>query len=118
MSRSIVAFAIVGFATAAQAGVPDRRPAPAPDNAVLRWNGALLQAVRTVRSSPVVTARALAITHTCMYDAWAAYDRHADGTGRGPTNDISPFSTFQSCGHSSMENLRRKGPMAVRRGSS
>jgi hypothetical protein len=23
--------------------------------------------------------------------------------GRGPTNDMSPRSTFQSCGHSSME---------------
>ena len=29
------------------------------------------------------TARALAITHTCMYDAWAAYERHADGTRFG-----------------------------------
>lgn len=83
MSRSIIAFAIVGFATAAHAGGPGHRPAPAPDNAVLRWNGALLQAVRTVRASPVVAARALAIAHTCMYDAWAAYDRHADGTRFG-----------------------------------
>lgn len=83
MSRSIIAFAIVGVATAAHAGVPDRRPAPASDNVVLRWNGALLEAVRTVRSSPVVTARALAIAHTCMYDAWAAFDRHADGTRFG-----------------------------------
>jgi hypothetical protein len=27
-----------------------------------------------------VAARALAIVHTCMYDAWAAYDEHAAGT--------------------------------------
>jgi hypothetical protein len=55
----------------------------AEDNVVLRWNTALLRAVRTVRSSPPVTARALAIMHTCMYDAWAAYDAVAVGTGRG-----------------------------------
>jgi hypothetical protein len=55
----------------------------AEDNVVLRWNTALLRAVRTVRSSPPVTARALAILHTCMYDAWAAYDAVAVGTGHG-----------------------------------
>ena len=38
--------------------------AAAEDNVVLRWNAALLRAVRTVRSSPPVTARALAIVHT------------------------------------------------------
>ena len=27
-----------------------------------------------------MVARALAITHTCMYDAWAAYDDRAVGT--------------------------------------
>lgn len=51
---------------------------------VITWNSALLQAVRTVRFAPVFTARALAIAHTCMYDAWAAYDRTAVGTELGP----------------------------------
>ena len=85
MTRSILAIAVgVGIATGAHAGVPDHAaPAPAADNAVLRWNAALLQAVRTVRFAPPLTARALAITHTCMYDAWAAYDRGADGTRFG-----------------------------------
>ena len=41
-------------------------------NVVLRWNTALLQAVRTTGFAPPFTARALAIVHTCMYDAWAA----------------------------------------------
>jgi hypothetical protein len=54
-----------------------------PDDTVLRWNSALLQAVRNVRSNPVVTARALAVVHTAMYDAWAAYDRYAVGTRTG-----------------------------------
>jgi hypothetical protein len=30
-----------------------------------------------------VVARALAIVHTCMYDAWAAYDDRAVGTQLG-----------------------------------
>ncbi|HEY7818754.1 MAG TPA: vanadium-dependent haloperoxidase [Vicinamibacteria bacterium] len=53
------------------------------DDTVLRWNNTLLQAVRNVRSNPVVTARALAVVHTAMYDAWAAYDRKAIGTRTG-----------------------------------
>ena len=32
-----------------------------------------------------MTARALAIAHTCMFDAWAAYDHRADGTRFGGT---------------------------------
>jgi hypothetical protein len=46
---------------------------------VVTWNRALLQAVRTQRFAPMFTARALAVTHTCIYDAWAAYDRSAQG---------------------------------------
>lgn len=53
------------------------------DNIVLQWNTAALRAIRSVRSAPSVTARALAIVHTCMYDAWAAYDPVAVGTRRG-----------------------------------
>jgi PAP2 superfamily len=85
MPRSILAFAFgLGLATAAQAGVPDRpAPPPATDNAVLRWNAALLEAVRAVRLAPPMTARALAIAHSCMFDAWAAYDDRADGTRFG-----------------------------------
>jgi hypothetical protein len=52
------------------------------DELVLRWNDALLQAVRNVRFSPVFTARAAAIVHTSMYDAWSAYDRKALPTQR------------------------------------
>jgi hypothetical protein len=49
------------------------------DNVVLQWNQAMLQAIGTTRTTPVVVARALAVTHTCMYDAWAAHDPVADG---------------------------------------
>ncbi len=45
-----------------------------------QWNNAAISAVRTTNSGPTKTARALAITYTCMYDAWAAYDYQANGT--------------------------------------
>ena len=54
--------------------------AVASDNVVLQWNAAVLQSVRDSRLGPPMVARALAIVHTCMYDAWAAYDRVAVGT--------------------------------------
>ncbi|NOU43821.1 MAG: vanadium-dependent haloperoxidase [Methyloglobulus sp.] len=50
---------------------------------VTQWNDAALEAIRATRTAPPVVARALAITHTCMYDAWAAYDGKAKGTQLG-----------------------------------
>jgi hypothetical protein len=50
---------------------------------VLQWNSALLQAIRNTGFAPMRAARALAIVHTCMFDAWAAYDRTAVGTRLG-----------------------------------
>ena len=47
------------------------------------WNAAALAEVRlsrALRNGPPIVARALAIAHTCMYDAWAAYDDVAVGT--------------------------------------
>ena len=47
------------------------------------WNAAALAEVRlsrALRNGPPMVARALAIAHTCMYDAWAAYDDIAVGT--------------------------------------
>ena len=44
--------------------------------------------------------------------------REKFGTGRGPTIDISPRSTFQSCGSSSRFDFRRTRPSGVTRGSS
>jgi hypothetical protein len=61
------------------------RPAAASDNVALRWNEVLLQAVRNTRLAPMFTARALAVVHTAMYDAWSAYDETAVGTRLGGT---------------------------------
>jgi hypothetical protein len=58
-------------------------PCYASDNVTLRWNEAALQAVRNTRMGPPMVARALAIVHTSIYDAWAAYDPVAVGTRLG-----------------------------------
>ena len=47
---------------------------------VLTWNEAVLAAIRATRPAPPVAARALAVVHTAMYDAWAAYDGRAVGS--------------------------------------
>ena len=57
-----------------------RRPR---DTVAMRWNEAFLQAVRESKLGPPMVARALAIGHTCIYDAWAAYDARAVGTRLG-----------------------------------
>ncbi|SRR5579884_3843373 len=53
-------------------------------NVALQWNSAALQGVRDSKIGPPMVARALAIVHTCMYNAWAAYDEKAR-----PTEDVS-----------------------------
>jgi len=47
---------------------------------VQRWNGAILQGMRDSKMGAPMASRALAIVHTCIYDAWAAYDNKATGT--------------------------------------
>ncbi|MFP5265299.1 MAG: DUF6851 domain-containing protein [Blastocatellia bacterium] len=59
------------------------QPGFASDNAVLRWNDAALQAVRNTNMAPPLVARALAILHTSIYDAWTAYDPVAIDTRLG-----------------------------------
>src|SRR5260370_136578 len=45
-----------------------------------QWNDAALQGVRDAKLGAPMAARTLAIVHTCIYDAWAAYDERAVGT--------------------------------------
>src|SRR5712692_4206851 len=62
----------------------DARAKPkAGESVVLLWNDAALQGVRDSKIGPPMVARALAIVHTCAYDAWAAYDHRAIGTRLG-----------------------------------
>jgi hypothetical protein len=53
------------------------------DNVVVQWDQVALQAIRDTRPLPTVAARALAVVHTAVYDAWAAYDPVAVGTRLG-----------------------------------
>ena len=50
---------------------------------LITWNKAALEGIRDAKLGAPMAARALAIVHTCMYDAWAAYDDHAVGTQLG-----------------------------------
>src|ERR1700755_3239865 len=59
-------------------------PQEVTPNLVIQWNNAALQGVRDSKLGPPMVARALAIVHTCIYDAWAAYDDEAVATRPGP----------------------------------
>jgi hypothetical protein len=58
-------------------------PGHARDTRVAVWNGIELQAVRDTGMGPPMAARALAMLHTAMFDAWVAYDPVAVGTRLG-----------------------------------
>jgi hypothetical protein len=49
------------------------------ENAVLQWAEATLADIRQAHPGPPQAARALAIAHTSMFDAWATYDAVAVG---------------------------------------
>jgi hypothetical protein len=53
------------------------------DSVVLVWNQQILDTIQETRTGPTVAARALAVVHTAIYDAWAAYDPVAVGTRLG-----------------------------------
>jgi hypothetical protein len=53
---------------------------PSPQNIVIQWDNATLQGIRDAKLGAPIVARALAVVHTCMYDAWSAYDERAVGT--------------------------------------
>ena len=75
---------LVAIATAVAllpAGAPAR--ANADLNPVVRWNRIMLHTIRDAGTPPTVAARVLAVLHTCIYDAWAAYDPVAVGTRLG-----------------------------------
>lgn len=59
--------------------------AATPPTLVVQWNNAALQGDRDSSFGPPMVARALAIVHACMYDAWAAYDAKAISTQLGGT---------------------------------
>lgn len=50
---------------------------------VVQWNKVALEAIRQTHPGPPMVARMLAVLHTAIYDAWAAYDAKAVGTRFG-----------------------------------
>lgn len=46
----------------------------------LQWNQLTLDAIKLTRTSPPLAARALAMVHTAMYDAWSVYSKCAFST--------------------------------------
>ena len=67
----VMAIGALGCAASALAAQP---------SVVVTWNEAALVEVRNGRMGPPVAARALAIAHTCIYDAWAPFDPRAIGS--------------------------------------
>jgi hypothetical protein len=55
------------------------------DNVVVQWNEAIVDAIRNTKTPPPIASRAFAVTHTAMFDAWAAYDPVALSTRLGGT---------------------------------
>jgi hypothetical protein len=54
------------------------------NSVVVDWSNATTNAIRRLAiKQPTVVSRALAVVHTCMFDAWAAYDSLAVGTQLG-----------------------------------
>ena len=101
MATVLVGVAAVQTGAAAAKAPPPPKPAPpvgkltslpfdqygpsASDDVVLKWDEETLAAVRVVKPAPTVVARALAVVHTAIYDAWAPYDATAVGTRLGGT---------------------------------
>jgi type IV secretory pathway VirB2 component (pilin) len=55
--------------TAARVGVAPARAASG-DSVVLAWNQQLLTTIQETKTGPTIAARALAVVHTAIYDAW------------------------------------------------
>jgi hypothetical protein len=74
---------ILALGLVATVGRPEPARAADGDNLVLVWNEETLESIRKLPPAPTVAARALAVVHTAIYDAWAAYDSLAVGTRLG-----------------------------------
>jgi len=72
-----VLLAAAASVAASGVGVCAEVSTSATDTAVVVWDEALLAAVRVNPPGPTIVARALAVLHTSMFDAWAAYDTTA-----------------------------------------
>ena len=92
---------------------------PASASIVADWNAAALAEVRASRLGPPITARALAVAHTCMFDAWAAYDSVAvptvAGTPRRPAAERTEANKAQAVSHAAYRCLLNLYPAGATR---
>jgi hypothetical protein len=81
----------------------------AADTVALHWNAGALEAIRRSTLPPPAVARALAILHTCIYDAWAAFDPIAAGvhahTKTGASGDDDVARAISHAAHRALTNL-------------
>jgi hypothetical protein len=78
----VLLLALSGGLTAVRVGLASAGAAT-NGSVVLAWNQQVLEAIVAAETDPTVAARALAVVHTAIYDAWAAYDPVAVGTRLG-----------------------------------
>lgn len=88
-------------ALAQYGGVEEKSFTTYSKSAVLLWNEVVIQAIRVGTIGPPMVARALAIIHTAMYDAWAPFDRFAVASLPGATQRFARAAT-------TAESLRHK----------
>ncbi len=98
-----LAIAVLLLPAGAQTGSPQ-------PNTVIQWNNAALQGVRDSKLGAPMVARTLAVVHTCMYDAWAAYDEHAVGTQlqgvlRRPASERTPANKERAISYAAYRAL-------------
>jgi hypothetical protein len=108
---AVMAVAALAFTSGSAAGLRGGATAWAAtgDNLVLQWNQAALDsitdtAVPAIRRTPPVAARSLAIAHTAIYDAWAAYDNTSKPTN-GARAIGSPADQQLAISHAGYETL-------------
>src|SRR5215218_6274778 len=85
----VLLLALSGGLTAARVGLA-AAGAATDGSVVLAWNQQVLDAIAATNTDPTIAARALAVVHTAIYDAWTAYDpaavaTMANGNGRRPS---------------------------------
>src|SRR5918994_1052424 len=116
----------VGF-MAARVGVAPAGAATG-DSVVLAWNQQVLDTIQQTRLGPTIAVRALAVVHTAIYDAWAAYDAvavptMANGNGRQPQTERTLANKNKAVSFAAYAALvdlfppRRRAPPAAPAGS-
>jgi hypothetical protein len=104
----VAALTLATFATTGVLRAPAAAAAVGED-LVRQWNQAALDSitdtsVEAIRRTPPVAARSLAIAHTAIYDAWAAYDNTAKPTN-GARASGSPADQRLAIGHAAYQTL-------------